>query len=147
MGKIGVLVALESDAGKEKLDEIGRKVAMHIAASTSLHLTKEQVPSEKVAKEREILLEQARQQNPGKPEEMIAKMVDGRMKKFYEEIVLLEQPFVMDSKMKVLEFVENEAKALGHPVKIVDFKKFIVGEGVEKKVVDFAAEVAAVTKG
>jgi len=146
MGKIGVLVALESDAPTDKLDEIGRKIAMHIAASTTLYLHRDEVPNAMVEKEKEILTGQATL-NSNKPAEFIAKMVEGRMGKFYSEIVLLEQPFVMDSKMTVSEFVASEAKELGTEVVLKGFKKFIVGEGVEKKIVDFAAEVASMTKG
>lgn len=140
MGKIGVLVALESDGDKDKLDELGRKLAMHVASSQPQYLDIASVDASALEREREILAEQARAS--GKPEEIVEKMVEGRLRKFYEEVVLLEQVFIMDTDSKVGKFVEAAAKDIGSPVKIVGFERFTVGEGVERKEDDFADEVA-----
>lgn len=140
MGKIGVLVALESDGDKDKLDELGRKLAMHVASSQPQYLDIASVDAPALEREREILAEQARAS--GKPEEIVEKMVEGRLRKFYEEVVLLEQVFIMDTDSKVGKFVEAAAKDIGSPVKIVGFERFTVGEGVERKEDDFADEVA-----
>lgn len=143
MGKIAVLVALESAANKEKLSEFGKQIAMHIAAAKPEAVEIANVDSTKLARESEILKEQARAS--GKPESIIDKMVEGRIRKYYEEVVLLEQLFVMDDKMKVKDLLANFSKENGD-TKISDFKLFILGEGIEKKENDFAAEVASMTK-
>lgn len=140
MGKIGVLVALESDGDKAQLDDLGRKLAMHVASAQPQFLDVDSVDATALERERDILSEQARAS--GKPEEIVAKMVDGRIRKFYEEVVLLEQVFIMDTDSKVGKFVEAAAKDIGSPVKIVGFERFTVGEGVERKEDDFADEVA-----
>lgn len=140
MGKIGVLVALESDGDKDKLDDLGRKLAMHVASSQPQFLDIDSVDATALERERDILSEQARAS--GKPEEIVEKMVEGRIRKFYEEVVLLEQVFIMDTDSKVGKFVEAAAKDIGSPVKIVGFERFTVGEGVERKEDDFADEVA-----
>ena len=140
MGKIGVLVALESDGDKDKLNELGRKLAMHVASSQPQYLDIASVDASALQREREILAEQARAS--GKPEEIVEKMVEGRLRKFYEEVVLLEQVFIMDTDSKVGKFVEAATKDIGSPVKIVGFERFTVGEGVERKEDDFADEVA-----
>lgn len=143
IGKIAVLVALESKADQEKLQEIGKQIAMHIAATRPEALSTEKVDSQKLNRETEIFKEQARAS--GKPESIIEKMIEGRIRKYYEEIVLLEQNFVMDDKKKIKEVVADFTKENGE-TKISDFKLFILGEGIEKKVDDFAAEVASMTK-
>ncbi len=143
MGKIAVLVALESKADKAKLEELGKQIAMHIAAAKPDALTIESVDPSKLSRESEILKEQARAS--GKPESIIDKMIEGRIRKYYEEVVLLEQLFVMDDKVKIKDLVANFAKENGE-TKLSDFKLFILGEGIEKKENDFAAEVASMTK-
>ncbi len=143
MGKIAVLVALESAADKEKLAELGKQIAMHIAAAKPDALSVESVDPSKLQRESEILKEQARAS--GKPESIIDKMIEGRIRKYYEEVVLLEQPFVMDDKSKIKDVVVNFAKENG-ATKLVGFKLFVLGEGIEKKENDFAAEVASMTK-
>jgi len=143
MGKIAVLVALESAAPKEKLEEFGKQVAMHIAAAKPDALTIESVDPAKLSRESEILKEQARAS--GKPESIIDKMIEGRIRKYYEEVVLLEQLFVMDDKVKIKDLVAKFAKENGE-TKISGFKLYILGDGIEKKENDFAAEVASMTK-
>lgn len=141
LGKIGVLVALESTADADKLNELGRQVAMHIAAAKPEALTTADVDPEALERERAVLKEQAIAS--GKPAEIAEKMVEGRIRKYYEEVVLLEQLYVMDGKTKVREVVEAAAKELGAPVKVTAYTRFLLGEGVEKEESDFAAEVAA----
>ncbi len=143
IGKIAVLVAFESQADKNKLEELGKQIAMHIAAAKPDSLTIESVAPEKLSRETEILKEQARAS--GKPESIIDKMIEGRIRKYYEEVVLLEQVFVMDDKLKIKDVVSKFAKENGE-TKISAFKLFILGEGIEKKENDFAAEVASMTR-
>ncbi len=148
MGKIGVLVALESEGDQQKLAELGRKIAMHVAAASPaapLALTPEELDPEIVGKERDVFAEQARAS--GKPENIIEKMVEGRLRKFYEEVVLLKQVFVLDPDNSVEKAVELAAKDVGAPVKLTGFVRMALGEGVEKREEDFAAEVAAAAKG
>jgi len=140
LGKIGILVSLESEGDKAKLVEFGKKLAMHIAAARPLSLTREGVDATAIERERAIFKEQAIAS--GKPAEIAEKMVEGRIRKFYEEVVLPEQEYVIEGKIKVSEAVENFAKELGSPVSIAAFERFELGEGVEKKEEDFAAEVA-----
>lgn len=143
MGKIAVLVALESNAEKAKLEELGKQIAMHIAAAKPDALAVESVEPTKLARETEILKEQARAS--GKPESIIDKMIEGRIRKYYEEVVLLEQVFVMDDKVKIKDLVSKFSKE-NSETKVTGFKLFILGEGVEKKENDFAAEVASMTR-
>ena len=145
LGKIGVLVGLESEGDVERLNAFGRQLAMHIAAANPVAVDRDGVDASLLDREREVLAEQARAS--GKPEEIIAKMVEGRLRKFYEEVCLLEQIFVIDGENKVQAAVEALAKELGSPVKVTGFARFQLGEGVEKEESDFAAEVAAATKG
>jgi elongation factor Ts len=144
MGKIGVLVALQSSGNPERLAEIGKQVAMHVAAANPLALNRDDVNAEDVERERAVLVEQARAS--GRPENIIEKMVDGRMRKFYEESVLLEQAFVIDPDKSVGKAIEEVAKELGTPVTCTGFIRMALGEGVEKEESDFAAEVAATLK-
>jgi elongation factor Ts len=144
LGRIGVLVAVEGAGDKSALNDIGRKVAMHIAATAPLALKPEQLDPAVVERERQVLTEQARES--GKPEGVIEKMIEGRIRKFYEEVVLLSQPFVMNPDLTVEAFVTQEGKAVGGAT-ITGFSLFKLGEGVEKKEDDFAAEVAAMTAG
>jgi elongation factor Ts len=141
MGKIAVLVALESTGDKNKLQNLGKQIAMHIAAARPESLNTESLDQSLVQREREIFADQARAS--GKPENIIEKMIEGRIRKFYEEVVLLEQLFVIDGKTKVREAVENAAKEIGAPVKVTGFVRFALGEGVQKEEKNFADEVAA----
>lgn len=140
LGKIGVLVALESAAATDKLSELGKNIALHVAAAAPQALDISSVDPQALERERNVLAEQARAS--GKPEEIIGKMVDGRVRKYYEEVVLLEQPYVRDDKLTIRALVEQQGKALGSPVKIAGFARFFLGEGIEKESKDFAAEVA-----
>ncbi|HEX5279329.1 MAG TPA: translation elongation factor Ts [Micropepsaceae bacterium] len=141
LGKIGVLVALESEGNVDALQRLGKQLAMHVAAANPLALTADALPPETVARERSIYEDQARQ--TGKPEGVISKMVDGRMRKFYEENVLMSQTFVVDGETPVSRVLENAAKDVGAPVRITGFVRFAVGEGIDKPTTDFAAEVRA----
>jgi elongation factor Ts len=141
LGKIAVLVGLESSADKAKLNELGRNIAMHVAAANPQALDVESVDQAMLDREREVLSEQARAS--GKPEEIVAKMVEGRMRKYYEEVVLLEQVYVIDQENKVKKVVEHAGKDLGAPVRLAGFVRFQLGEGIEREEADFAAEVAA----
>lgn len=141
LGKIGVLVALESSGDKAQLSALGKQLAMHIAAAAPQAVDVDGVDSSALDRERDVLSEQARAS--GKPEEIIAKMVEGRLRKYYEEVCLLEQVFVVDGENKVKQVIEQAAKDLGTPVKITGFYRFQLGEGIEREESDFAAEVAA----
>ena len=145
LGKIGVLVALESTADAIAVGALGKQIAMHVAASSPLALTRDDVDADDLERERNILIEQAR--DSGKPEEIIEKMVEGRLRKYYEEICLLEQTYVINTDNNVEKAVEVAAKEIGAPVSIKGFVRFALGEGVEKEEEDFAAEVAAVAGG
>ena len=143
LGKMGVLVALESTGPHDRVTDVGRKVAMHIAATNPLSLAAEDIDPAHVERERAIFSEQAAQS--GKPPGVVEKMVEGRIRKFYEEVVLLKQNFVMEPELTVEAFVERAAKEMGHPIKVTGFVRLALGEGVEKKTEDFAAEVASLT--
>ncbi|MEQ8357799.1 MAG: translation elongation factor Ts [Kiloniellaceae bacterium] len=145
LGKIGVLVGLESTGDKAKLEALGRQLAMHVAAAQPQAVDRDGVDASALDRERDVLSEQARAS--GKPEEIIAKMVEGRLRKFYEEVCLLEQVFVIDGENKVGKVLETAAKDLGAPVAIAGFVRFQLGEGVERDEQDFAAEVAATLGG
>ena len=140
LGKIGVLVALKSTADKTKLAALGKQLAMHIAAAAPLALTAEHLSPEVIARERAIHADLARQS--GKPENVIEKMIEGRMRKFYEEAVLLSQTFVIDGETQISKVLEKASKDLGAPVTIEAFVRFAVGEGIEKVDGDFADEVS-----
>ena len=143
MGKIGVLLGLETKASKDKAEELGKQIAMHIAAAKPDALSVDKVDPSKLNRESEILKDQARAS--GKPENIIDKMIEGRIRKYYEEVVLLEQLFVMDDKIKIKDLVAKFAKENGE-TSISDFKLFILGDGIEKKENNFAQEVASMTK-
>ena len=145
MGKIGVLVALESTGDKAKLSGLGKKIAMHVAATNPLALNVDDLDPEVVSKERNILIEEARES--GKPENIIEKMVDGRMQKFFKESVLSTQMFVMDPDRSIAKVVEDEGKAIGADITLKAYARMELGEGIEKKEEDFAAEVAAAVAG
>ncbi len=142
LGKIGVLVALESSGDKDKLAEFGRQLAMHVAAASPLALVPEDLDAEAIEKERAIYTEQAKAS--GKPAEIVEKMVEGRLRKeFFQQVVLLQQVFVLDGKASVQKAIDAAAKGIGAPIKVTGFVRFALGEGIEKKEDDFAAEVAA----
>jgi elongation factor Ts len=140
-GKIGVLVALESTGDAGKLAELGKQLAMHVAAANPQSVSVATLDPASVARERNILLEQAR--TSGKPEAVIEKMVEGRLKKFYEDTVMLEQVFVVDGESRVSKVVAEAEKAIGAPIKVAGFARYALGEGIQKAQSDFAAEVAA----
>ena len=135
MGKIGVLVGLDSEADNDQLEDLGKKIAMHIAATNPISVSIEDIPADVLEREKSILAEEAR--SSGKPEEIIEKMTEGRLKKYYQESVLLEQIFVVDGESKISDILNS----LDKPVKIIDFVRMGLGEGIEKKSEDFANEV------
>jgi elongation factor Ts len=141
LGKIGVIVALESSGDSEKLAQVGRQVAMHIAAANPLAVRPEELDPAVVQRERAIFAEQARES--GKPEAIIEKMVEGRIRKYYEEVVLLSQTFVVDSENTVEKALKAAEADVSGPIAVAGFVCFRLGEGVEKAESDFAAEVAA----
>jgi len=145
LGKIGVLVALESEGDKDKLQALGKQIAMHVAAAFPKYLTRDEVDASELDREKDVIREQARAE--GKPDDIIEKMLEGRMRKFYEEICLLDQIFVIDGETKISKVLENAEKDVGAPVKLVAFERFQLGEGIEKEETDFAAEVAAAVNG
>jgi elongation factor Ts len=141
IGKIGVLVALKSNGDTEKLNALGRQLAMHIAAAAPQSVSSDNLDKQLVERERQILSDQARE--TGKPEEIIEKMVEGRIRKFYEEVCLLEQTYVVDGESKISEVLEKATQELGSTVSIAAFDRFALGEGIEKEKEDYASEVAA----
>jgi elongation factor Ts len=141
LGKIGVLMALESGGDSAKLTALGKQLAMHVAAAHPQFLTIADVDTASLDRERDVLREQAKAS--GKPDAIIDKMVEGRLRKYYEEVVLLEQIFVVDGETRIAKVVEAAAKEAGAPIKITAFARFGLGEGIEKEQSDFAAEVAA----
>jgi len=141
LGKIGVLVALRSAGDQAALADLGKKLAMHVAAAAPSAIDKDGVDPALLEREREILAEQARAS--GKPEDIIAKMVEGRLRKYYEEVCLLEQTYVIDGETKVAKVLDQAAKDLGGAVTVAGMVRFLLGEGVERAASDFAAEVAA----
>ena len=141
LGRIGVLVGLSSSADSAVLSGLGKQIAMHIAATTPASISVDDLDPEMVARERDVLIEQAKAS--GKPQEIAEKMVEGRLRKYYEEVVLLEQTFVIDGETKVGNVIEAAAKDVGADIKLTHFAHFILGDGIEKEESDFAAEVAA----
>ena len=144
LGKIGVLIALESTGDKAKLAALGKQLAMHVAAASPRSLSVADLDPAAVERERAVLTDQAGAQ--GKTPEIVAKMVEGRLRKFYQDVVLTEQTFVVDGETKIAKVIDNAAKDIGAPVKLTGFVRFQIGEGIEKVVTDFAAEVAAQAK-
>lgn len=136
LGKIGVLVGLESTGDKAKLAALGKQIAMHVAATNPQALTIDAVDPAALERERSVLAEQAKAS--GKPAEIIGKMVEGRLRKYYEEVVLLEQAFVMDPDSRVKQVVEKTAKELGAPVAVVGYVRMALGEGIDKEQQDAA---------
>jgi elongation factor Ts len=145
LGKIGVLVALRSEAAGSALEELGKQLAMHVAAAAPQAVSRNDVDADNLERERSVLADQARAS--GKPEDIVEKMVEGRLRKYYEEVCLLDQTFVIDGETKVSKALETAAKDAGSPVVLAGFVRFVLGEGVEKKDEDFAAEVAAAAGG
>ena len=145
VGKMGVLVGLESGADLASLEATGKQVAMHVAAANPRSIDRDSLDQELVQRERDVLSQQAR--DSGKPEEIIDKMVEGRMRKFYEEACLVDQTFVIDGESKVGKVIEQAGSDAGKPILVSKFVRYSLGEGLEKKEEDFAAEVAAVSGG
>jgi len=148
LGRIGVIVALESKGDKTKLAEFGKKLAMHIASgfpAVALGVTEKDIPADLVAHERKLYEEQAKE--GGKPANVVEKMTEGRMRKFYEEVALLKQVYVHDQDKKVEQVLADVGKELGTPVTIKAFERFVVGEGIDKGKEDFAGEVDKLMKG
>jgi len=145
LGKIGVLVGLESTGDKAKLTELGRQIAMHIAATNPIATRREDVDPAVVERERNVLIAEAKES--GRPDNIIEKMVEGRIRKFYEEVVLLSQAFVINPDETVEKAVKAAEADVGAPITVVGFLRFALGEGIEKEESDFAAEVAAAARG
>jgi elongation factor Ts len=142
LGKIGVLVGLESAGDPAKVAAFGRQLAMHVAAANPQSVTIAEVDPAALERERSVLSEQARAS--GKPEEIIGKMVEGRLRKFYEEVVLLEQLYVIDGESRVKAVLDKAAKEAGAPIRVAGFVRLVLGEGIDRgQKGDFAAEVAA----
>lgn len=144
-GKIGVLVGLESTGNAEKLQALGRQIAMHVAAARPESLDVASLDKNLVARERSVYADKA--QKSGKPADIVEKMVEGSLRKFYEQVVLLEQTFVIDGESKISDVLEKAAKEIGAPVKLTSYVRYELGEGVEKKADDFASEVAKMAAG
>ena len=136
LGKIGVLVTLGSPAPSDKLTEVGKQLAMHAAAANPLYLDISSVPQAALDREREVLREQARAS--GKPDSVVERMVEGRLRKFYEEFALLEQIFVVDQETKISKVVEQAAKMANAPIRVENFARFALGEGIERQRTDSA---------
>ena len=145
LGKLGVLVALKSTGNKDVLTAIGRQVAMHIAATNPLAIRAEEVDATVAERERNVFIEQSRAS--GKPDAIIEKMVDGRMRKFFEEVALLSQAFVVNPDLTVGAAIKEAEKEAGAPIEVTGMARLLLGEGIEKEESDFAAEVAAAAKG
>ena len=141
LGRLGVLVGIESEADKVSLSTVGKQIAMHIAATSPQSLNIEDLDQDLVKRERQVLIDQSIAS--GKPSEIAEKMVVGRMQKFYQDVVLNEQTFVIDGETKIKDVIKKLEKNLNTKVKLIGFKKLILGEGIEVSAKDFAAEVAA----
>jgi len=140
LGKIGVILSLESNITSDKIENLGKQIAMHIAASKPMAISSDDVDPEVIERERSILVEQAK--DSGKPDNIIEKMVDGRISKFFSEITLLDQTWVIDGESKVSKIIKDLEKDLSCNILIKDFKYFVLGEGIEVDKKDFATEVA-----
>ena len=145
LGKMGVLVALESTGDKAKLEELGKQIAMHVAAANPQSVSPDDLDQDIVERERNVLRDQALAS--GKPAEIVEKMIEGRIRKFFQEVVLLEQTFVIDGETVVKKAIKNAEGGIGAPVAVKGFVRFALGEGIEREEQDFAAEVAAATSG
>ncbi|HRK97363.1 MAG: elongation factor Ts [Alphaproteobacteria bacterium] len=145
LGKIGVLVALESAAPVETLQTLGKQLAMHVAAAAPEFLDAASV--DPAAAEREKNVQRETALASGKPAEIVEKMLEGRMRKYFEEVCLMDQSFIMDPETKIAALLEKAGKEAGSPIKLIAFSRFVLGEGIEKEETDFAAEVAAAVNG
>ena len=145
LGKIGVLVALESDVDAEQLEALGKQLAMHVAAANPQAISRDEVDANDLEREKTILKEQARES--GKPDDIIEKMVEGRMNKYYQEVVLLEQTSVIDGETRIADVIANAGREAGAEIELTAFVRFNLGEGVKKEELDFAAEVARAAQG
>lgn len=144
-GRIGVMVGFDTDVGgKDGFREFAKDIAMQIAASTPLYLNRDAIPEERLAKEKEILTAQA--MNEGKPENIAQKMVQGRIRKFFEEVCLVDQAFIKDGDLSVQKYIEKTAAALGGKIAVTQFVRFEKGEGMEKREDNFAEEIASLVK-
>ena len=141
LGRIGVVVALQSSGDQAKLEEAGKQLAMHIAAAKPRAVTAKELDPDFIAQERKILTAQA--EESGRPPEIIQKMVEGRLRKLFEDVVLMDQVWVIDGETRVSKVLEQLAKDAGAPVEVAGFVRYGLGEGLERKEADFAAEVAA----
>lgn len=144
LGKIGVLVALKSDADAEALNSLGKQIAMHIAATNPASLSEDDLDPALVEREKQVQMDKARES--GKPENIIEKMIVGRMNKYLEEVVLLKQIFVIDNETKICDVIANAAKSAGASIELTGFVRMELGAGIEKKEDDFAAEVASMSQ-
>jgi len=140
MGKIGVAISIGTDGDKDNVRSFGKQLAMHIAAAKPIAINSESVDQRLVEREKNILIEQAK--SSGKPENIIEKMVEGRIKKFFSEITLLDQTWVLDGESKVSKIILDKEKELACKITVEDFKMFVLGEGIEVEKKDFAEEVA-----
>ncbi|MBL8639782.1 MAG: elongation factor Ts [Alphaproteobacteria bacterium] len=145
LGKIGVLVALESAAPAAMLQALGKQLAMHVAAASPEFLDVASVDPAAIEREKNVQRETAKAS--GKPADIIEKMLDGRMRKYYEEVCLMEQAFIMDPDTKIAALLEKSGKEAGSPIKLIGFARYVLGEGIQKEETDFAAEVAAAVNG
>lgn len=143
-GKIGVLVELKTTANDERINELGKQIAMHVAAAAPQYLNRDEVPTELVEKEKEIMRVKALES--GKPENIVEKIIAGQINKFFGDVCLVEQAFVIDPDQTVQKVIDACAKQVGTPIVLSSYVRFQLGEGIEKKVDDFAAEVAAMSK-
>jgi elongation factor Ts len=141
LGKLGIIVGVQSSGNKDVLATLGKQLAMHIANTNPLAVSPDDIDPAVLEREKAIFTEQARES--GKPAEIVAKMVEGRVRKFYEEVCLLSQVFVIDGETKVADVVKNAEKEAGAPIRITRFVRYALGEGIERNETDFAAEVAA----
>ena len=144
LGKLGVLVAIETTGDAHKAGAFARQVAMHVAATNPLALTTEELDPAAVEREKAIFSDQARAS--GKPDNVIEKMIEGRLRKYYEEVVLLKQAFVLNPDITVEKALKDAEKEIGAPARITAYRRFALGEGIDRETTDFAAEVAAAVK-
>jgi elongation factor Ts len=143
LGKMGVMVGLESSGKTDELAELGRLLAQHVAAANPQSVDAAGLDPKTIAREKDVLAEKAKAQ--GKPANVIEKIVEGGLKTFYKEVCMLDQPYIRDDKKSVAQFLKETEAKVGAPVKVTGFVRFVLGEGVEKQETDFAAEVAAIT--
>jgi elongation factor Ts len=141
LGKIGVLVGLESAGKTDELNDLGRKIAMHVASANPQAVEPSGLDPALVARERDVLADKFRAQ--GKPDNVIAKIVESGLKTYYKEVCLLEQPFIFDDKKSVAQAVKEAEGSVGGPIRVAGFVRFALGEGIDKPETDFASEVAA----